>query len=216
VNDTPTSPLNLTKITDLLWTGGDLPDPPAEAQRAIRAWQELGIGAVIDNRVEWSDEELVAAAAPEMDYLHAGVDDAGQVMPDWWFDTVTSFALGHIDQGSGVLVHCHMGINRGPSAAFAVLLASWWDPIDAIDLIRTSRPIAAVAYAENALDWWHRQTDMRASDRADERQRLIDWRRSNPHDTVRIMRDIECSDHANSNDWGALPTRQRTSRTSSW
>jgi dual specificity phosphatase 3 len=191
VNHTPTTSLNLTKLTDLLWTGGDLPEPAAEARKAIEAWQALGIGAVIDNRIEWNDEERVTTTAPELGYLHAGVDDAGQVMPDWWFDTVTAFALRHIEQGSGVLVHCHMGINRGPSAAFAVLLASWWDPIDAIDLIRTSRPIAAVAYAEDALDWWQRQTDMCLGDRADESQRLSEWRRSNPHDTLRIMRDVD-------------------------
>ena len=214
--DEPIPALNLTKITDLLWTGGDLPDPPVGAGRVIRAWQALDIGAVIDNRIEWSDEKQVAEAAPEIDYLHAGVDDAGQVMPDWWFDAVTTFALRNIDRGSGVLVHCHMGINRGPSAAFAVLLAAWWDPIDAIDLIRTRRPIAAVAYAEDALDWWHRQTDLSAGGRADERQRLAEWRRSNPHDTVRIMRDIECSEYSGRSDWGAMPGRQGPAPTSGW
>jgi dual specificity phosphatase 3 len=196
LNDTHTPRLNLSKLTDLLWTGGDLPDPPSEAWRTIRAWQALGIHAVVDNRVEWSDEELVAAVAPEMSYLHAGVDDAGQAMPDWWFETVASFAAGHINRGLRVLVHCHMGINRGPSAAFAVLLATGWEPIDAIDLIRISRPIAAVGYAEDALDWWHRRADMSDAERLDQRQRLIQWRQANPHDTVRIIREIERSGRA--------------------
>ena len=55
-------------------------------------------------------------------------------------------------------MHCHSGINRGPSAAFAVLLSIGWDPVEAIELIRTQHPIATVSYAENALDWWHRSS----------------------------------------------------------
>lgn len=31
-----------------------------------------------------------------------------------------------------------------------------WDPIEAQDAIRRARPIACVAYAEDALDWWLR------------------------------------------------------------
>jgi hypothetical protein len=207
VNDTPTAPLNLTPLTDLLWTGGDLPDHPEEALQTIRTWQALGIHAVVDNRAEWNDEELVAAVAPEMAYLHAGVDDAGQSMPDWWFDTVTSFATCHINRRLGVLVHCHMGVNRGPSAAFAVLLATGSDPIDAIDLIRISRPIAAIGYAEDALDWWHRRAHLSATERVDQRHRLSEWREAHPHATSRIIREIERSGRTSLSDWGALPPR---------
>ncbi len=55
-----------------------------------------------------------------------------------------------------MLVHCHMGINRGPSMAYACLLVLGWDPIEAMTAIRTARPIAAIGYAEDALDWHHR------------------------------------------------------------
>ncbi|MEJ7774997.1 MAG: hypothetical protein WKF72_09340 [Nocardioidaceae bacterium] len=56
------------------------------------------------------------------------------------------------DPGTKVLLHCHMGINRGPSAGVAVLLATGWDPVDAFDAVRRARPIAHVAYAADALD----------------------------------------------------------------
>ena len=82
------------------------------------------------------------------------------------------------DPEAKVLVHCHMGINRGPSLAFAALLASGWDPVDAIDRIRQVRPIAAVGYAEDALAWHHRRAGTPASIRVDERRRLRQWRRT--------------------------------------
>jgi dual specificity phosphatase 3 len=188
--------LNITLLTDMLWTGGDLPDRLTSATRVVKVWQRLGIRAVIDTRCEWDDSQLVGVVAPEIAYLHAEVDDAGQKMPDEWFDTVTGFALDRLAAGDGVLVHCHMGINRGPSAAYAVLLASDWDPIEAIDLIRTARPIAAVGYAEDALAWWHRRSGLPASEKVSQRSQLRRWRRKHPHDTVRIIREhraAECT-----------------------
>lgn len=191
-----TENLNITQLTDQLWTGGDLPEPLTAAAQVVEGWRGLGIRAVVDNRFEWNDSELVGVVAPEIAYLHAGVDDAGQKMPDEWFETVTGFALDRLAAGDGVLVHCHMGINRGPSAAYAVLLASGWDPIGAIDLIRTARPIAAVGYAEDALDWWHRRSGAPASEQLVQRSQLRRWRRDNPHDTVRIIRQIRAAECA--------------------
>ena len=44
-----------------------------------------------------------------------------------------------------------MGINRGPSLGFAILLHWGWDPNEAITAIRDARPIANVWYAVDAL-----------------------------------------------------------------
>jgi hypothetical protein len=52
-----------------------------------------------------------------------------------------------------------MGINRGPTMAFAILLATGLDPITALNAIRRARPMAVVHYADDALDWWHRRAD---------------------------------------------------------
>ena len=120
--------------------------------------------------------------APEIAYINPGVIDGGQPMRDSWFETITAFAKHQLSRGAGVLVHCHSGINRGPSAAFAVLLSTGWDPADAIELIHTQRPIATVSYAENALDWWHRSTGVATDEHTANRDRFDRWRRADRAD----------------------------------
>ncbi|MCV9993567.1 hypothetical protein OIU93_04550 [Paeniglutamicibacter sp. ZC-3] len=44
-----------------------------------------------------------------------------------------------------------MGINRGPSMGFAILLDRGHSPIEAFDMIRAARPQAFIAYAQDAL-----------------------------------------------------------------
>ncbi len=178
--------------------GGDLPPGPDDALADLRAWEEIGVTHVIDNRLEWSDKDLVTRALPEVAYLHNGVDDVGQRMPDQWFDRGVDFALDAWTNNSSavIAVHCHMGINRGPSLAYAILLALGWDPIEAVDLIRTKRPIAAVGYAEDALDWNLRCKGADDEARLAEKARLVTWRRANPHDTYRIIRAIRVEEAA--------------------
>ena len=150
---------------------------------------------MVDNRFEWSDEDLVAEHCPEIQYLHLGVDDAGQQMPDEWFDLGTEWVRGALrDPEAKVLVHCHMGINRGPSLAYACLLMLGHDPVEAIARIRRARPSAAVGYAEDALDWHHRTHGVDSGRRLDDRRRLDRWRRHNWIDVVRIIRDIRATE----------------------
>ena len=179
---------NITQLTDTLWTGGDLPADEHSAMNDIAAWRAVGINVVVDCRHEWSDEALVTRIAPGIRYVHVGIDDAGQRVPPSWFERICDVASG--SPSARVLVHCHMGINRGPSAAYALLLAAGHSPVDAIALIRSRRPIAAVGYAEDALHWWHSRCGASLQLRRDERTALARWRRSNPHDTVRIIREI--------------------------
>ena len=81
-----------------------------------------------------------------------------------------------------------MGINRGPSLGYAVMLAQGWDPVDALDTIRRARPQAYVAYAEDALRWHHTRTGASAETRADDQARLAAWRRANALDLERVIR----------------------------
>lgn len=181
---------NADFVTPLLLVGGDLDqrdDGLAAAQLAELV--EHGLTHVVDARLEADDSGFVAGLAPEVAYLWHGVDDAGQRIPGWWFDRGVEFARAawEADPVAVVLVHCHMGVNRGPSLGYAVLLASGWDPVAAIDAIRTARPIANVAYAEDALRWHHERVGASLERRRADRARLAEWRREHPLDVVRVI-----------------------------
>ena len=184
----PSNSHTITQLTDHLWTGGDLPAQPGTASFTLDAWLTAGIDTIIDTRAEWTDEDLVTSLAPQVSYLHAGVYDEGQTMPDSWFDATTSFALDRINAGSTVLAHCHMGINRGPSTAYAILLTLGWDPVDAVDHIHAMRPIAAVFYAEDAVRWASRRQELLPSETNHQISRLADWRAAHPMEAGRTMR----------------------------
>lgn len=185
----------LSRVTDWLWTGGDIRPDPQDAVVDVRAIQRAKITHVIDCRLEWSDEALFAVLAPEISYLHHGVDDDGGIPPDWWFDLGVGFAMGALaEPDSRVFTHCHMGINRGPTMAYAILLALEWDPIDALEAIRQARPIAAIGYAEEALDWHHRRRNVPADERAIEQERLETWRERHDIDVAQIIRGIRSAE----------------------
>ena len=113
---------------------------------------DAGITHVLDVRHECDDAELWSYV-PEVTYRWDGIDDAGQRIPAAWFEGIVAWALEAIEAGGVVLTHCHMGINRGPSAGYAVLLGMGWDPVEALAAIRAARPIAHIWYAEDALAW---------------------------------------------------------------
>ena len=188
---------NISHITDQIATGGDLPlHLGAAAMLAdLREIQDSGVTHILDNRLEWSDEQFVARHAPGVTYLHNGQDDIGQRMPDSWFDRGVAFALEAMrDPACVVLAHCHMGINRGPSMAYAILLAQGRDPVDALTAIRAARPIAAIAYAGDALDWWHRRSGADLERVAAEQAAVADWFTDHPLDVVRIIREVRESE----------------------
>ena len=184
---------SISRVADRVWTGGDLPSHLGDVAMLadLAAIQAAGITHILDNRIECTDERFVRAHAPKIDYFWNGQDDAGQSMPDEWFFDGVDFALeALLDPNAQVLAHCHMGINRGPSMAFAILLATGMEPVEALDAIRSARPIAAISYAHDALCWWHRMTETPASIAKRQRAEVATWHRRNPIDVVRIIRTI--------------------------
>lgn len=168
---------NASQLTTQLWVGGQLSaTSPTLAQQQLTELLNHGIDAIIDTRWEGDDIDWVTTAHPQIDYLHIGVEDAGLRMPDEWFDAGTSYAADRIAKGDVVLSHCQAGINRGPSLGFAILLTQGLDPIEALDLIRTNRPIARVGYAEDAVHWWLRKADAPSDVRIDQIRRVREWR----------------------------------------
>ncbi|MDP9182758.1 MAG: hypothetical protein M3P04_08305 [Actinomycetota bacterium] len=176
---------NLDFVTPRLAVGGDLSARSmSELSLLVRDYAELGITHVVDCRLEWDDTELHTKWLPWTSYLHQGMDDAGQRVPAAWFDAAIDW-IDAAGPNAVVLTHCHMGINRGPSLGFAVLLHQGWDPLDAIAAIRAARPVANVWYAPDAIVWHHGRHD---TDPTDDLRRLKQWREENPLDVVRIIR----------------------------
>jgi len=183
---------DISFVTHQLAVGGDLSPHQDVARAQIADLVQRGVTHIVDVRIEWSDEALVARHAPHIRYLHHGMDDAGQQVAGDWFDTGVAFALDAIDASpeSVVLAHCHMGINRSPSLGFAVLLAQGWDAVEALDTIRAARPIAYLDYAPDALRWHHRRMGSDPAQLTRDMRRLAVWRRRNQLDVVAIIRGI--------------------------
>lgn len=180
---------NAAFVTPRLLVGGDLDTRDVGlAGDQLRELVEHGVTHVLDARIEWSDEDWVAENAPGIAYLHHGIDDAGQRVPAEWFEVAVCWALEALESGGTVLAHCHMGINRGPSLGFAVLLAQGWDAITAVDAIRSARPIAWVAYAEDALRWHHARRGSSPDELDHDRRRLVQWRHDNELDLEAVIR----------------------------
>ena len=183
---------NLHFVTPQLAVGGDINayDDTLAAQQ-LDVLDRLGITHVLDVRLEWDDEQVFADRAPGVRYLHHGMDDAGQAVPAEWFERAVGWAedAWRADPDAVVLAHCHMGINRGPSVGFAILLALGWDPVEAIAAVRRARPVANVWYAADALTWHQRRSGVDDETAAAQHAALAAWREQNPLDVVRVIRE---------------------------
>jgi dual specificity phosphatase 3 len=176
---------NLHFVTAKLAIGGDVStyDAALSARQLVEI-ESLGITHVVDCRIEWDDQRLFAKQLPRIGYLHHGMDDDGQDVPGEWFDSAIAW-INAAGPDAVVLTHCHMGINRGPSLGFAVLLHQGWDPLDAISAIRVVRPQANVWYANDAVRWHHARN---GTDPHPDILRLEAWRTAHPLDLVRLIR----------------------------
>lgn len=184
---------NADFVTPYLAVGGDLSyDDDVAVRQAVELVVGGGVTHVLDVRHEADDTEWWANT--EVTYLWAGIDDAGQHVPAAWFERIFTWATNAIYSGGVVLTHCHMGINRGPSAGYAVLLGMGWDPIEALAAIRAARPIAHIWYAEDALRWHFERVGASPAQRRTTLARVAQWREENPLDVVRIIRGIRASE----------------------
>ena len=188
---------NADFITDFLIVGGDLDlDNQRAIDQAIELVETAGVTHVLDVRLEGNDTWFWGHL-PDVAYRWDGMDDAGQAVPDAWWDRITDWAVSAITAGGRVLVHCHMGINRSPSAAYAILLTMGWHPVEALDAIRSARPIANAWYAEQALAWHLQRTHTPPRFAARAHQQVAAWRREHPLDVVRVIADLR----RRTNDW---------------
>jgi hypothetical protein len=178
-------------VHDRLVVTGDLPTDENAARALLDEWVRLGVTHIVDVRGEWSDASFVARRAPHVAYVWAPTHDNGGRQRGRWFDEVLD-ALGDAvhDEHSVILVHCHMAVNRGPSMALRVLLEQGHDPLTALRAIRKARPIAAVAYAEDAVNHFHTTVGSSDTLRCSERRRVRRWLERNAIDTGWIISRI--------------------------
>lgn len=164
------------RVTDRIWIGGALGPDPDRAEVRLDELVGHGLAAILDCRDEADDSDFVVRRAPGVAYRRLGVLDDGRRPSDDWFERGTHFALDHLREGRPVLVHCAMGVNRGPSMGFAVMLRLGWGPVHALARIRERRPAAHAVYAPDALDWWFRRREASASERRGALAALNHWR----------------------------------------
>lgn len=144
---------NITWLMETLATGGDFSYSVTRAGAQLNDLMQQGVGCVIDCRMEADDFDTWMQT--DVEYHWLPIDDiAGAHIPAGHFDRAVAIARRAEREGRKVFVHCHMGINRGPSTAFAIMLDRGCDPIKAFDWIRSVRPQAGIAFAEDAL-WAH-------------------------------------------------------------
>ena len=183
-------------VTDQLVVTGDLADDDALAEAQIHEWAAAGVTLIVDVRSECSDRSRIAEFFPEIDYLHAPTHDHGGVRPDEWFDGTVDHIIETLefDPSSVVLIHCHMGVNRAPSMAMAVLMTLGSSALEALDAIRSARPIATASSADQVVEWYHRR-HLLAGEQCD---RVVEsvrrWHEAHPVDTGWIISRINQRD----------------------
>ena len=118
---------------------------------------------------------------------HGGIAHATNDLADVGLDALHE-ALR--DREAKIVVHCHMGVNRGPSMGFAYLLDQGWQPVDALTAIRSARPIAAIAYASDALRAHHDRRYVGDTTAREQRQAIVAWMEANDIDVRTVIRRI--------------------------
>lgn len=163
-------------ITPWLALSGDLDTTvTSNAERQLTEWVDNGVTHIVDLRGEWNDDQFVSERAPDVSYHWLGTHDEGGHQTDEWFADGLAVYREVISTGGLAMVHCHMGINRGPSMGYRWLLEAGMDPVEALATIRVARPIAGIIYAGSALDHFHRTHGIDESTAGAQQDAVRDW-----------------------------------------
>ena len=188
----------VTSVSSWLLVSGDLHPSTDRAQTQLAQWVAAGVTDIVDVRNEWSDRKRVERWAPHIRYWSLGTHDDGGPQEKEWFDQGVDIARAARVAGGRVLVHCHMGINRGPSMAFAMLLDDGCAVAPALTAIRAARPIAAISYAADALEAHFNRVNTPPEQRESQREALQKWFATHEIDQWAVIRRIR---QATADDW---------------
>ena len=178
-------------VNNQIAVSGDLSPHDSEAVAQLQKWVSEGVTDIIDLRGEASHESLVARIAPGIKYHWLGVDDEGDRRTPEWFEAIkAAAALVFGNPNRKAVIHCHMGVNRGPSAAFTALITNGVDPIAALDQIRSARPVAAMIYSGDAIQWFAGRQGL-TEDQIDQLfEAVLNWHKQNPLDVGYCIQQI--------------------------
>lgn len=122
-----------SQITENLFTGG------APSLKDYTELKSLGVTLVINMRFERRPKR--DAAIPTL-WLPA-IDTPFTPIPIAWLVRGATAALKEIKQGGAIYAHCAHGIHRGPAMACAILISQGRSLVEAVELVRKKRPVAA-------------------------------------------------------------------------
>ena len=113
-----------------LWVGS------APAGHDVEGIVALGIDAVVDLRAERGDIDHWPG---EVEVRSVALTDHGTPTQAQLADAAGA-VVALMRAGHEVLVHCHAGLERGPTVACAALVTSGWELRDAYDTVMAARP----------------------------------------------------------------------------
>lgn len=178
-------------VHDQLAVSGDLSSNKNKALEQLRKWETAGITDIFDMRGEADDTQFIHQHSETIISHWFGVDDAGTKRSDQWFEDFVTRALEILENPTRkILVHCHMGVNRGPSALYAIMLSLGWGHVEALRDIRDARPIAGIIYAPDAVSWHARDCDMSPMEAEQMEHEVRAWLRRNDLDIAYVIRSI--------------------------
>jgi len=129
---------DLDFITPRLAVGGGI-----WTREGFEEVMRAGITHIINTQLEFDDSTLRLHGDHEPEILWLAMDDDFFPKPADLFHTGTRFALKALEQhGAKVFVHCASGVHRGPMVALAILRVLGYGRRDAVDLLRSRRPVA--------------------------------------------------------------------------
>jgi len=132
-------------ITNRVATGGFI-----ISQDCLKELRSHGITHIINCCQEFDDSEHFDDQL-WFPYLHVGVDDDGQSKSVKWFKQIIEFGLTALSLPKNkIYCHCAMGINRGPSATYAILRAQGLTKEQAELQLRVKRPDVELGYIWDA------------------------------------------------------------------
>lgn len=183
----------IVHVGDRVHLAGAIEFDHSRAIDLLREWEAAGITHYLAVHREFAAMQLIEENS-SIKVIHIGVDDDLGTRDPRWFDAVAAAGDEVLaDPEARLVVTCYLGVNRGPSAALAILLSRGWGLLPALRAIRYARPIANIVYAPDAARWWAVRNGGTAQDAIDAMVEVHRWFERNPLDAGWVIRNIYAS-----------------------